>query len=111
MRTHRSAQGREEQNRQFKGTGGVSQENRSLGFRPAFLDSGTGRIYLSRFVAGRPAPMHLLEGLPVALAARHSASGRIAAVKASVIVGFLRNGQFYTRDQAAKAVRDGRAGF
>lgn len=111
MSTHRSAQGLKKQNRQFKGTGGVSQENRSLGFRPAFLDSGTGSVYLSRFADGRPAPMHLLEGLPAALAVKHSASGRIAAVKASVIAGFLRNGQFYTRDQAAKAVRSVLASF
>lgn len=96
-----SAEGLEEQNRQLKGTGGVSQQNRTLGFRPAFLNLETGRVYLSRFADGRPAPMHLLEGLPAALAAKHSASGRIMAAKASVLAGFLRNGHFYTRDQAA----------
>lgn len=36
MSTHQSAQGLEEQNRQFKGTGGVSQENR----RPSYKASG-----------------------------------------------------------------------
>ena len=28
----------------FRGTGGISQENQSIGFRPAFLDSETGVV-------------------------------------------------------------------
>ena len=39
-------------------TGGRSEENASLGFRPAFYDFATQKIYLSRFPDGRLAPCH-----------------------------------------------------
>ena len=45
------------------GTGGRSQANSGLGFRPAFYDFATQRIYPSRFADGRLAPFHLLDGL------------------------------------------------
>lgn len=84
----------------FKGTGGLSQENRSSGFVPAFSDARTGATYLSRFADGRLAPFHLLDGLPPALIARRTVSGRVLAAKDSVISGFFRDGQFYTRTEA-----------
>ena len=59
-----SARTLRQQNRAFRGTGGVSAENRALGFAPAFLDTQTGAVYRACFADGRPAPMHLLEGLP-----------------------------------------------
>lgn len=93
-----------EENRIFRGTGGRSEENRSLGFRPAFFDSETGEIYSSRFADGRPAPFHLLDGLPDEVVIMRHPTGRVAAVKNSVTSGFVRNGRFYTRDQAAQAV-------
>ncbi|MEZ5583330.1 MAG: hypothetical protein R3F37_11775 [Candidatus Competibacteraceae bacterium] len=49
------------QNRVFRGTGGVSHENQSCGFVPAFLDTQNGTVYRSCFADGRPVPMHLLE--------------------------------------------------
>ena len=48
----------------FRGTGGISQENQNVGFRPALLDADTGIVYPSRFANGQPAPVHLLDGLP-----------------------------------------------
>ena len=95
-----------QQNRRFKGTGGVSQENRSCGFVPAFFDSSTGTVYRSCFADGRPAPMHLLDGLPAELAVERSTSGRTIAVKACVQAGFMREGKFYTREQAAEALAE-----
>jgi hypothetical protein len=92
------------QNLAFLGTGGVSAENRSGGFRPAFHDLTSGRTALARFADGRPAPMHLLEGLPEEWVVQRDASGRISAIKDSVIAGFVRNGMFYTREQAAAAL-------
>jgi hypothetical protein len=89
------------ENRLFRGSGGVSENNRTLGFRPAFLDSATGHVYLSRFANGVPAPVHMLDGLPDDLVVQRSAEGRIAAVKHTVIAGFLYADNFYTRDQAA----------
>ena len=60
---------------------------------------------ISRFVNGTTAPLHILEGLPEAWVVARDASGQVTAVKDSVIAGFLRQGKFYTREQAAQAVR------
>jgi hypothetical protein len=93
-----------QQNQRFKGSGGISRENRGGGFLPAFSDTRTGAVYLSRFRDGRPAPMHLLDGLPGELIAARTDSGRVTAVRDGVLAGFVRQGQFYTREQAASAV-------
>lgn len=93
------------ENVRFQGTGGVSAENRSWGFHPAFLDAQTNIVYPSRFANGKRAPCLLLEGLPDKLVATQDAVGRVAAVKASVISGFACNGRFYTREEAARHIR------
>ncbi len=85
----------------FRGTGGISAECRCHAFRPAFRDSRTGIVYLSRYADGRLAPLHLLAGLPDDLALRRDASGRVLAVDGAVVAGFVRDGRFYTRDEAA----------
>jgi hypothetical protein len=89
----------------FRGRGGTSQENRSRGFLPAFLDTETGNVYLARFANGRQAPMHVLDGLPDELVLSRRESGAVATVKAGVIAGFLYHGQFFTREQAAQAIQ------
>mgnify|MGYP000889988509 FL=1 len=93
-----------QQNRVFRGTGGVSAENRSQGFAPAFLDTQTGEVYRACFADGRPAPMHLLEGLPSALVVERDAGGRATALRSSVMAGFVRGTRFFTREQAAALV-------
>jgi hypothetical protein len=92
----------QQQNRRFMGTGGRSQENRSSGFRPAFIDSITRAVYASCFADGRPAPIHLIDGLPDEVVVARSDSGRVCAVKPSVVAGFVRDGRFYTREEAAR---------
>lgn len=92
------------QNRVFRGTGGVSAGNRAQGFAPAFLDTHTGVVYRARFADGRPAPMHLLEGLPSSLVVERDAGGRAVAIQASVLAGFVRGTRFFTREQAAALV-------
>ena len=92
------------ENKRFAGTGGVSAGNRHQGFRPAFIDRDTGRVFLSRFRDGRPACCHLLDGLPDDLTER-DASGRVRAAKASVASGFVLGERFYTREQAALAAQ------
>jgi len=89
------------QNLAFAGTGGVSAENRASGFSPAFYDAATGRAELARFADGRPAPMHLLDGLPETWVAQRDTCGHITAIKQTVIAGFIHGGFFYTREQAA----------
>ncbi len=92
------------ENCRYQGTGGVSCNNRGQDFHPAFLDSATGQVYLSRFADGRPAPMHLLDGLPDELVLQRNAQGRIVAVSRTVVAGFLHADTFYTREQAAQAL-------
>jgi hypothetical protein len=94
------------QNRRFRGTGGVSRENRSLGFAPAFRDSRTGGVYLSRFASGAIAPVHVLDKLPDALVLSRSASGRVIEARSSVVAGFVHHGRFYTREEASKAIAE-----
>lgn len=101
-RQHLSPQHLIRENEVFAGTGGVSQGNRSHGFRPAFLETGSGAIYLSRFADGRPAPVHVLDGLPPALVTKRTSAGRASSKCASVVSGFVRGDRFYTREQTAK---------
>jgi hypothetical protein len=97
--------GLRQENRRYRGTGGLSQENRSAGFLPAFRDGETGRSELSRFADGSPAPMHLLDGLPDAWILERDRAGRVVACKSSVVAGFLLGDVFYTRKDAANALR------
>ena len=90
------------ENLAYAGSGGVSRANRSSGFVPAFLDAITGQAYRSRFADGSPAPFHLLEGLPASVLV---GSGDNIRARESLVSGFLRDGEFYTRAQAANAVQ------
>jgi hypothetical protein len=90
-----------QENEQYAGSGGVSRENRSLGLRPAFRDNASGKVYPSCFADGRPAPFHLLDGLPDALVMRRADSGQVLEAKAGLVCGFLLHDRFYTRDEAA----------
>lgn len=94
------------ENVSFHGTGGVSAGNRSYGFRPAFLDSHTDVVYLSRFADGQPAPFHLLDGLPDEVVLSRNPFGRVAAVKDSIVSGFVLDGHFYSREEAARKVAE-----
>lgn len=87
----------------FRGSGGISQENRCLGFRPAFLDTQTCAVYPSCFANGSPAPFHLIDALPDDAVAQRDASGRATLLKTCVVSGFVRDGRFYTREEAAAA--------
>jgi hypothetical protein len=94
------------ENATFAGTGGRSEENRNLGFRPAFFDFATQTMYLSRFANGRPAPFHILDGLPEEVVVDRSPTGRVISAKATLLSGFERNGFFYTRTAAARAAAE-----
>lgn len=96
----------ERENTVHLGTGGRSQGNSGLGFRPAFFDFATQTIYPSRFADGRLAPFHLLDGLPDEVVVDRTQNGRVVSTKATLISGFVRDGFFYTRSAAARAVRE-----
>lgn len=87
-----------------RGSGGVSRDNRHLGFVPAFMDTRTGRIYPCMFADGRPAAFHVLDGLPDELVVARDRHGRPSHVVGTVIAGFSLDSRFYTRDQAAAQV-------
>jgi|EndMetStandDraft_7_1072992.scaffolds.fasta_scaffold143379_1 hypothetical protein len=91
-----------QENIAYEGSGGVSAGNRSLGFRPAFRNLETGHVYPSRFADGRPAPIHMIDGLPDELVVTRSASGKVTAVSDSVQSGFVLDGCFYDRQEAAE---------
>ena len=93
------------QSRAFLGTGAVSEKTGSLGLAPAFLDTETGAVHLARFANGRPAPCHVLDGLPAELIVTRWPSGGVAAVSESVVAGFLYHGRFLTRQQAAETLQ------
>jgi hypothetical protein len=93
-----------QENARFAGTGGVSAANRCMGFRPAFMDTETHRVYVSCFADGRPAPCHLLDGLPDEAIAARASSGRVTRLKPSIVSGFVSLDRFYTRDEAAELV-------
>lgn len=92
------------QNVSYCGTGGVSVNNRSAGFRPAFMDRATGVLYLSCNPDGSCAPFHRLDGLPAELIEARDPTGRVIAVKPSLEAGFERDGRFFSRAEAAAAI-------
>lgn len=98
-----------QENRHFANTPGVSNNNRSFGFLPAFRDDETGQIELAKFADGRLAPVHVINGLPLEWALEHDSEGSIVAVKESVVAGFCKDGRFYTRDEAVIACQSASA--
>ena len=90
-----------DENRVFKRTGGRSQENSFLHFIPAFFDQKTEQVFLSRFSSGKLAPIHLLEGLPEGCVEQRDSAGFVTKIKASIISGFVKGEQFFTRAQVA----------
>ena len=94
-----------QENRQYRGTGGLSSNNRSQGFTPAFLDTRTGNIYRSRFPDGRPASVHVLAGLPEELVENNNRSNGHRVIKRTVISGFILEATFYSREEAAAALK------
>jgi hypothetical protein len=95
------------ENQRYAGSGGISTNNREQGFIPAFLDMDTGTVYRSRFPDGRPAPVHMLSGLPEELLETGSQASNQHTVKSSVVSGFVLEDAFYTREQAAQASNTG----
>ncbi|WP_461480490.1 sigma-54-dependent Fis family transcriptional regulator [Porticoccus sp.] len=96
-------EGLQEENDFYRGKGGISEENRAYGFKPAFYDMESGTVYDSKFANGHEAPMHVLDGLPNDVVASRLSDGKVTAVRPGIISGFVQRGHFYTREQAALA--------
>ncbi|MEA1049119.1 hypothetical protein U5801_04745 [Lamprobacter modestohalophilus] len=91
------------ENALYAKTRGISQSNRSCGWRPGYLNRTTGEFELSRFSDGRPAPIHVLDGLPESWVQGRDAEGHVVAAEPEIISGFIRDGRFFTREQTARA--------
>jgi hypothetical protein len=94
------------QNIVWRGTGALSAENRDQGFTPAFLDTERKEIYLSRHANGDVATVHILDGLPEHLRLSGETSATASKAKSNVIAGFVRDGKFYTREEAAAWIKE-----
>jgi hypothetical protein len=87
----------------YANTRGLSQNNRSYGFLPGYLNRANGECVLSRFQDGRPAPVHVLDGLPQSWIVSRDVNGHVTQAHPEVVSGFIRDGVFYTRDEAIRA--------
>ncbi|HYN78057.1 MAG TPA: hypothetical protein VES73_09730 [Lamprocystis sp. (in: g-proteobacteria)] len=87
----------------FARTRGLSENNAHLGFVPGYRDSATGQQVLSCFADGSPAPVHLLDGLPEAWVAERDSAGHVTRTCPDLVSGFIRDGRFYTREEAIRA--------
>ncbi|MEN8178891.1 MAG: dihydroorotase [Pseudomonadota bacterium] len=94
----------EEENARFADSPGISINNRDQGFRPAFQDMRTGFCMISQFADGRPAPIHILDGLPEEWIEVRESNGQAIRACPQIISGFVRNGCFYTRDEASQVI-------
>ncbi len=71
---------------------------------PAYRDGSSGRVVLSCFADGRMAPIHVLDGLPGEWVTARDHLGNITQITPNVVAGFVRNGRFYTRAEAARSL-------
>ncbi|TCT21484.1 hypothetical protein [Thiobaca trueperi] len=92
-----------DENTLYANTRGLSQNNRQQGFQPGYLNRHSGECVLSCFGDGNPAPIHVLDGLPSAWVMARDADGHVTSTVPEIVSGFIRDGVFYTRDEAIKA--------
>jgi len=90
------------ENLAFAGTAGVSAASSRRRLRPAFRDPVSGRVEVARYEDGRPAPVHIICGLPAEWVSERDAQGHITAIRSDIESGFVRDGVFYTREEAAQ---------
>jgi hypothetical protein len=94
----------------YRGKGGISAETRGSGFQAAFRDNETGEVAIPMTDLGggrtSPAGVHVFDGLPDSFVTERDDYGDPIAVKGSVEAGFVKDGEFYTRDEAAAAVSE-----
>ena len=96
------------ENRRYATTAGVSERNRHAGFIPAYRDAHSGRVVASCYADGRPAPIHILEGLPADWVIERDDAGRTQRVRDSIVAGFVLDSRFFTREEAKSWLQDNR---
>ncbi len=78
----------------------------SFGFMPAFKDLRNEQIHLSVDQQGELSVMHMIDHLPDQWVDERDDRGRPVSLKAGIIAGFMRNGQFYTLRQLMGQLHD-----
>lgn len=78
----------------------------SFGFIPAFKNLKDEQIHLSRDHHGEVSVMHLFDGLPENWIKEKDDQGAALTLKSEIIVGFLRNAEFYTLSEIMNDIRD-----
>ncbi len=92
-----------DENTRYSGTLGLSQNNGAYGFVPGYLHTIADVCVISCFADGRPAPIHLLDGLPESWIEERDINGHVTKTCPGIVSGFLRDGRFYTREEALQA--------
>ena len=92
-----------EESATYVGSCGDSTTARKNHFIPAFRDEADGRVELARLKNGCVAPMHLITALPKSWATRVDDAGNVLELIETIVAGFVRDGRFYTREEAALA--------
>ncbi len=87
----------------FERTRALGLHNERRGFVPGFRHNASGDLAIARFADGSAAPLHVLDGLPEDWIAVRDARGHVTHTCAGLVSGFIREGRFYTRDEAARA--------
>ena len=101
--THQQAL--KQQGTYYKFNGAVFSDA-SFGFMPAFKNTQDQQIHLSTDQYGELSVMHLLDGLPEAWILEKDEQGRPVSLKSEIVVGFMRNHEFYTLNEIINGVRD-----
>jgi len=89
----------------FRGKGGVATEVKGLGLKPAFRHEKTGEIFKSLNEEGKESNIHLLEGIPEKYVTERHADGDVIAVSPEIESGFIKDGKFYTRNDAVELTK------
>ena len=88
---------------EYAGTCGESATAKKSRFLPAFRNDSDGSVELARMPNGQPAAMHLISELPSSWACKLDDQGKVIELIEEIVAGFVRDGRFYTREEAAAA--------
>ena len=91
------------ENLAYQGTLGLSENNRGKGFLPAFRHEASGQVHIACNKDGSTCTFHLIDWLPQEWATAHTDDGRVLCLSSGITAGFVRDGIFYTREEAAGA--------
>ncbi|MDQ1362358.1 MAG: hypothetical protein QG652_218 [Pseudomonadota bacterium] len=78
----------------------------SFGFMPAFMHVNTRETHLASYLDGKPAVVHVLDGVPHYWVEAWGQDGRALSLKTGIVAGYMRTGHFYTLHDILHRLRD-----